>query len=55
MKGTIQLKYEFSKTSRSEKPKSRNGRILVMDDENIIRKIAGSMLMRLGYDPEVSK
>lgn len=38
-----------------EKPKSRNGRILVMDDEDMIRKISGSMLMRLGYDSEVSQ
>jgi CheY-like chemotaxis protein len=55
MKGTIQLKYECSETSRSETPKFRNGRILVMDDEDMMRKITGSMLMRLGYEPEVSQ
>jgi len=38
-----------------EKNKFWNGRILLMDDEDMIRKITGSMLMRLGYDSEVSQ
>ena len=38
-----------------EKPKFRNRRILFMDDEDMMRKIIGSMLMRLGYVPEVSR
>jgi DNA-binding NtrC family response regulator len=52
---TTQLKSECSDTSLSEKSRFRNERILLMDDEDMIRKITGSMLMRLGYDSEVSQ
>ena len=51
----IQLKSECSETFGSEKFKSPNGRILLMDDEDMIRSIAGMMLMRLGYESEFSQ
>jgi two-component system cell cycle sensor histidine kinase/response regulator CckA len=38
-----------------EKPKFRNGKILLMDDEDMIRRIIGLILLRLGYEPEVSQ
>ena len=32
-----------------------NGRVLIMDDEEIVRDIAGKMLSHLGYDVAVTK
>ena len=55
MKLTKQLDSEFSETSRSEKSKFRCGRILLMDDDDLIREITSLMLMRLGYDSELSQ
>ena len=51
----IQLKSECSETFGSEKLNSPNGKILLMDDEVMIRSIAGLMLLRLGYVSEVSQ
>lgn len=51
----IQLKSKFPKTSLQGKPKVRNGKILLMDDDDLIREVTGLMLMRLGYHSEVSQ
>ena len=50
MKRAVRLKSEFSKTSPPKKSIVRTGRVLFMDDEDLVRKVAGSILMRLGYD-----
>jgi DNA-binding NtrC family response regulator len=50
-----QLKSKCSEIFGPEKLKSPNGRILLMDDEDMIRNIAGLMLMRLGYESAVSQ
>jgi CheY-like chemotaxis protein len=38
-----------------EKPAVRTGRILVMDDEEMIRNLSRQVLSRLGYEPELVK
>ncbi len=38
-----------------EKPVVRTGRILVMDDEEMIRNLSRQVLSRLGYEPETVK
>ena len=40
---------------KTEKPTIRTGRILVMDDEELIRNLAKQILRRFGYDPELAK
>ena len=40
---------------RPEKLEIHTGRILVMDDEEMIRKVTKQMLGRLGYDPDFAK
>ncbi|UCD90588.1 MAG: response regulator [Desulfobacterales bacterium] len=42
-------------TPEPEKPASPTGRILVMDDEAMIRSLSRQLLSRLGYDSEVAK
>ena len=42
-------------TPKPEKPSIRTGKILVMDDEEMIRDIAKHILSRLGYEPELAK
>ncbi len=39
---------------RAEKSASRSGRILIMDDEEMIRKFVSKMLDKLGYDSELA-
>nr|MBC8394125.1 response regulator [Deltaproteobacteria bacterium] len=46
---------EPEKTPRPEKPEIRTGRILVMDDEEMMRNLANQVLSRFGYDVEVAK
>ena len=55
MKHTMQLNSEFLETCESEKSKFRCGRILLMDDDDLVREITELMLERLGYDSEVSQ
>ncbi len=43
------------KTHKPEKPSIRAGRILVMDDEESIRKISKKRLSQLGYESELAK
>ena len=43
------------KPPRPEKPEIRTGRILVMDDEEMVGNITNQMLSRFGYDVEVAK
>ncbi len=43
------------KVLEPEKPAVRTGRILVMDDEEAIRRLSKEMLSRLGYEPELAK
>ena len=43
------------KKSTKETPVSGNGRILVMDDEKMIRDLAGGILKHLGYEVEFSE
>ena len=43
------------KMAKPEKAAVRTGRILVMDDEEMIRNLSKQMLSRLGYEPEVAK
>ena len=38
-----------------EKPAVRTGRILVMDDEEMNRRVSKEMLSRLGYEPELAE
>ncbi len=45
----------FPVTDIGEKPVSGKGRILIMDDEEIIRDTAGSMLTTLGYEVDSAK
>ena len=40
---------------KPEKPAIRTGRILVMDDEEMIRNLSRQVLSRLGYEPELVK
>jgi nitrogen-specific signal transduction histidine kinase/AmiR/NasT family two-component response regulator len=42
-------------TVRSERPSNGHGRILVMDDEEIIRDVAAEILSHLGYEPVVCR
>jgi len=42
-------------TIQSEKPAIRTGRILLMDDEKMIRDLVEKMLNRFGYDVELAK
>jgi PAS domain S-box-containing protein len=42
------------KKPAAEKPRPRRGKILVMDDEEMIRDLAGQMLKRLAYDVEAA-
>jgi CheY-like chemotaxis protein len=51
----MQLNSEFLETSESEKSKFRYGRVLLMDDDDLVREITELMLERLGYDSEVSQ
>jgi DNA-binding NtrC family response regulator len=51
----ILLRSGYLETAGSGRLKSPYGRILLMDDEDMIRNITGLMLMRLGYDSEVSQ
>jgi CheY-like chemotaxis protein len=39
---------------RNQKPVTGSGRILVMDDEEHVRKVAARMLARLGYETETA-
>ena len=43
------------KTHKPEKPSIRTGRILVMDDEESIRKLSKKRLSQLGYESELAK
>jgi DNA-binding NtrC family response regulator len=43
------------KISKPEEPAIRTGRILLMDDEKMIRNLAKQILSRWGYEPEVAK
>jgi len=45
----------FPVTNIGEKPVTGKGRIMVMDDEEIIRDTAGSMLTTLGYEVNCAK
>ena len=54
-KHTRQLDSRFSEISQLEESKFRSGRILLMDDDDLVREVAGLMLDRLGYDLEVSQ
>jgi len=49
-KKTVEL--EPVRKAEPEKPASFTGRILVMDDEEMIRNISHQLLSRLGYEPE---
>ena len=49
-----QMEEELLKTGPA-KPVTGRGKILVMDDEKMIRILAGEMLSQLGYNVEVSK
>jgi CheY-like chemotaxis protein len=40
---------------KPEKPAIHTGRILVMDDEEMIRRLSKQVLSRLGYEPELAK
>lgn len=42
------------KSSRNENPLDKHGRVLVMDDEEAIRKSVGRMLKRMGYEVELA-
>jgi CheY-like chemotaxis protein/anti-sigma regulatory factor (Ser/Thr protein kinase) len=42
-------------TKRPQKPIVGKGKILVMDDEAMIRQLAGNMLKHLGYDVDFAK
>jgi len=46
---------EPEKTPRPEKPEIQTGRILLMDDEEMIRNLGKQMLSRFGYDAELAK
>ncbi|RKY87781.1 hypothetical protein DRQ09_03920, partial [candidate division KSB1 bacterium] len=43
------------KKSVEKKPLKGNGRILIMDDDEIVRNVIGSMLKHIGYDIEFAK
>ena len=43
------------KQTVEEKPLFGKGKILVMDDEEAVRKVAGNMLKSLGYEVEFAK
>ncbi|UCF83777.1 MAG: response regulator [Desulfobacteraceae bacterium] len=47
--------YKPDKKHMKETPVFGNGRILVMDDEKMIRDLAGGILKHLGYEVEFSK
>ena len=55
MSREILLKKACLETSGTETLKISNGRVLLMDDEDMIRNIAGLMLMRLSYESEASQ
>ncbi|MBC8395001.1 MAG: response regulator [Deltaproteobacteria bacterium] len=46
---------ELREPPKPEKPEVRTGKILVMDDEEMIRKLSGQLLSRLGYESEVAQ
>ena len=50
MKRLVRLKSDFLETSESKISQLQNKRVLFMDDEDMMREIISSMLMRLGYD-----
>jgi len=46
---------ELREAPKPEKPGIRTGRILVMDDEEMIRNLSRQLLSRLGYESEMAK
>ena len=42
-------------SSRGSEPSALSGRVLVMDDEDMIRKLAGNMLGKLGFEPHFAR
>ncbi len=48
-------KIEEINIQNDEKPSIETGKILVMDDEQIVREVIGEMLVSLGYDVSFSK
>jgi CheY-like chemotaxis protein/anti-sigma regulatory factor (Ser/Thr protein kinase) len=46
---------KLSETSVAESPEFHTGRILLMDDEQMIRNLGKQLLSRLGYDAELAK
>ena len=42
-------------TPEIEEPSVRTGKVLLMDDEEMIRDLAGRLLNRIGYDPVLAK
>lgn len=41
---------EAAKTSSAAMVKTRKGRVLLMDDEDLVRTLAGEMIAALGHD-----
>lgn len=46
---------ELKEISMPEKPATRTGRILLMDDEEMIRNLGKQILSKFGYDAELAK
>lgn len=55
IKGTPEKKKAKGKKKTKEKPDPIKGRILIMDDEEVVTNVASQMLNKLGYDVTVSK
>lgn len=53
--GAVDSACDNEVTQRSDKPVYGYGRILVMDDEAMIRDLSGSMLRHLGYDADFAE
>ncbi|HEC68280.1 MAG TPA: response regulator, partial [Candidatus Desulfofervidus auxilii] len=49
------LKNVFMRKGLKEKIQTGKGKILVMDDEELVRKVVGEMLVFLGYEVEFAK
>lgn len=55
MAGAVKPLQDRKTPPESAKPVSGQGRILVMDDEPMIRELAGNMLTHLGYDVDFAE
>ncbi len=49
------LKKDLEKGEKEEKPLTGKGRILIMDDDEQLREVAGDMIEQLGYETEFAK